>query len=148
MSNWLGFDRGISQAISDWAQLSGVLTDCWWRQRQRKREIDWRIKLGKIVRGKNQLTQNFSLINDYPIGIWLACISLYTVFCLWWCVFEYSVYPKWSAMFWLDWPPCRQLSHKMPSQVSWFLSTGCTGIHEWTTKHSGKGENSPNQENP
>lgn len=134
--------------ISDWAQLSGILTDCWWRQRQSER--DWRIKPWKIVRGKNQLSKNLSLINCYPIGVWLACISLYMVFCLWWYeVFEYSVYLKWSAMFWVDWPPRRQLKHKMPSQVSWILSTGwLVYIHEWTTEHSVKGENSSNQENP
>lgn len=76
MSNWLGFDRGISQAISDWAQLSDVLTDCWWRQRQRERER-LEDKARENCKGKkNQLTQNLFLIHGYPFGIWLACILI------------------------------------------------------------------------
>lgn len=33
MSDWLGFDWGLSEAISDWARPRRLLTDCWWSQR-------------------------------------------------------------------------------------------------------------------
>lgn len=109
MSNWLGFDRGISQAISDWAQLSGVLTDCWWRQRQRERER-LEDKSRENCKGKKK-SINSKFVSDPWLSIWYMAglHSHYMVFCFWCYVFEYSVYPNWSAMFWLDWRPYRQL---------------------------------------
>lgn len=69
---------------------------------------------------------------------WLACIFLHMVFFWhWWYVFEYSVSPKWSMMFWLDWPPCKQLNDKVSSQVFWILKTGwLVYIHEWLDKRA------------
>lgn len=129
MSNWLGFDRGISQAISDWVQLSGILTDCWWRQRKRERLED---RARENCKGKKSI--NLKFVSDQWLSNWYMTglhFFLYGVF-PWWYVFEYSLYPKLSAMFWLDWPPCRQLKHKMPSQAS---STGWLVYNnEWTRR--------------